>query len=51
MGNAEEFISFRSLALATDSLDFQRQSLARQRATEILAPHTLENPLTFYAAG
>ena len=51
VGVGEEFISFRSLALATDSTDFQRQSLARQRATEILAPHTLENPLTFYAAG
>ena len=51
VSQTEEFISFRSLALATDSLDFQRQALARQRATEILAPHTLENPLTFYAAG
>ena len=49
--DSEAFVSFRSLALATDSLDFQRQSLSRQRATEILAPHILESPLTFYAAG
>jgi hypothetical protein len=39
------------LELLHDTDDFQRQSLGRQRTTEILAPHTLENLMTFYASG
>jgi hypothetical protein len=35
----------------TDSFDPDRQVLARARSTEVLAPHTLENPLTFYTSG
>jgi hypothetical protein len=48
---AKTFESYRVLELLHDTDDFQRQSLGRQRTTEILAPHTLENLMTFYASG
>ena len=40
---------FRALLLATDSTDVTRQTLARHRVTQLLAPHTTENPIFFHA--
>jgi hypothetical protein len=48
---AESFDSFRTIELATDTLDPVRQVLARGRMQELLTPWTLENPLTFYTSG
>lgn len=45
----ESFTSFRVLALATDSTDLTRHTLMRHRATQLLAPHTTENPIFFHA--
>ena len=47
--NNETFLSFRVLLLAHDSDDVERQALARQRTTQILAPQTTENPIFFHA--
>lgn len=33
-----------------DSDEVERQALGRQRATQILAPQTMENPIFFHAA-
>ena len=43
------FVSFRAMSLATDSTDLQRQTLSRHRLTQLLAPHTTENPIFFHA--
>jgi len=45
----ETFESFRVVLLAHDSIDIERQTLARHRATMVLAPHVLENPIFFHA--
>merc|ERR1719174_748604 len=47
--NNETFLSFRALLLVHDDTDIQRQALARQRATMVLAPQTTENPIFFHA--
>ena len=44
-----DFVSFRVLELALDSADLERQSLGRHRVTQLLAPHTTENPIFFHA--
>eukprot|EP00048_Salpingoeca_helianthica_P016197 m.230956 g.230956 ORF g.230956 m.230956 type:complete len:742 (-) comp18202_c0_seq1:20-2245(-) len=44
-----DFVSFRVLLLACDSTDLERQSLSRHRVTQLLAPHTTENPIFFHA--
>ena len=49
VGGGEVFVSFRALLLATDSTDMTRQTLARHRVTQLLAPHTTENPIFFHA--
>eukprot|EP00947_MAST-08B_sp_MAST-8B-sp1_P002305 g2305.t1 len=49
VNGAESFISFRALLLATDSPDLERQTLSRHRVTQLLAPHTTENPIFFHA--
>lgn len=46
----ESFLSFRTLLLAHDSDEIQRQSLGRAKATQMLAPQTTENPIFFHAA-
>lgn len=46
---AERFQSFRALLLVHDSDDLERQALGRHRATQLLAPHTTENPVFFHA--
>ena len=43
------FTSYRSLLLFNDDGDIERQSLARGRVTQLLAPHTMENPIFFHA--
>jgi hypothetical protein len=45
----ESFASFRTLLLATDSTNLERQTLSRHRVTQILAPHVTENPIFFHA--
>jgi hypothetical protein len=45
----ESFVSFRVFELAMDSLDVERQQLQRHRFTQLLAPHTTENPIFFHA--
>jgi hypothetical protein len=45
----ESFTSFRVMSLATDSDDVERQALAGHRTTQLLAPHTTENPIFFHA--
>ena len=45
----ESFVSFRVMTLATDSDDIERQALAGHRTTQLLAPHTTENPIFFHA--
>lgn len=45
----ETFESFRALTLIHDSFELERQSLARARVTELLAPATTENPIFFHA--
>lgn len=49
VSNSETFESFRVLSLVHDSYDLERQSLARARVTEMLAPATTENPIFFHA--
>ena len=49
IGGVEDFTSFRALLLAGDSHDVGRQSLMRHRVTQLLAPHTTENPMFFHA--
>eukprot|EP01065_Artemidia_motanka_P000574 TRINITY_DN1026_c0_g1_i1.p1 TRINITY_DN1026_c0_g1~~TRINITY_DN1026_c0_g1_i1.p1 ORF type:complete len:774 (+),score=191.91 TRINITY_DN1026_c0_g1_i1:58-2379(+) len=46
---SESFTSFKVFELAMDSWDVERQSLARHRSTQLLAPHVLENPVFFHA--
>ena len=46
----ETFVSFRVMSLATDSDDVERQALAGHRTTQLLAPHTTENPGTLLQA-
>lgn len=48
VGKKENFVSFRTLELATDSTNIERQSLSRHRLTQLLAPHTTENPIFFH---
>ena len=43
------FTSFRTFLLATDSSDQERQSLMKHRMTQVLLPHTTENPIFFHA--
>ena len=43
------FTSFRSILLATDSIEPERYSLMQHRMHQILLPHTTENPLYFHA--
>ena len=43
------FESFRVFSLVHDSYDTQRQALGNQRVTQMLAPHTTENPIFFHA--
>lgn len=45
----ETFVSFRVMSLATDSDEVERQALAGHRTTQLLAPHTTENPVFFHA--
>eukprot|EP00041_Stephanoeca_diplocostata_P022131 m.524555 g.524555 ORF g.524555 m.524555 type:complete len:930 (+) comp21989_c0_seq4:241-3030(+) len=45
----EAFTSFRSFLLVHDSTDVERQALGHHRATQILAPHVMENPVFFHA--
>jgi hypothetical protein len=44
-----DFVSFRVLLLACDTPELERQSLSRHRVTQLLAPHTTENPIFFHA--
>lgn len=46
---SSSYSSFRALHIFTDSYDVERQSLARHRVTQLLAPHTMENPIFFHA--
>lgn len=46
----ESFLSFRTMLLAHDSDQIQRQVLGRARATQLLAPQTTENPIFFHLA-
>jgi hypothetical protein len=43
------FESFRTIMLATDSTDPERQSLMKHRMTQTLVPWVTENPLFFHA--
>ena len=45
----QPFTSFRALHLVSDSVDIERQTLGRLRATQILVPHVTENPIFFHA--
>jgi hypothetical protein len=45
----ESFSSFRVIELATDTTDLIRHTLSRHRVTQLLAPHTMENPIFFHA--
>jgi hypothetical protein len=48
--NAKEgFTSFRVMSLALDSDELERQALSNHRTTQLLAPHTTENPVFFHA--
>jgi hypothetical protein len=47
-GLAELFRSFRTLLLATDTSDIERHTLMRHRMTQVLLPHTTENPIFFH---
>lgn len=42
------FVSFKTFGLAMDSMDITRQTLSRHRVTQLLAPHTTENPVFFH---
>lgn len=46
---SQNFTSYRVLLLVNDDSDIERQSLARSRVTQLLAPHTMENPIFFHA--
>lgn len=43
------FSSFRALSIVLDSSELERATLARHRLTQLLAPHTTENPVFFHA--
>jgi hypothetical protein len=45
----EDFTSFRVMSLALDSDELERQALSGHRTTQLLAPHTTENPVFFHA--
>lgn len=42
------FTSFKTFLLATDTSDPERQTLMKHRMTQVLLPHTTENPLFFH---
>eukprot|EP01061_Rhynchopus_euleeides_P012170 TRINITY_DN21794_c0_g1_i1.p1 TRINITY_DN21794_c0_g1~~TRINITY_DN21794_c0_g1_i1.p1 ORF type:complete len:724 (+),score=276.15 TRINITY_DN21794_c0_g1_i1:54-2225(+) len=44
----ETFESFQVLALIADSAELERHTLSRHRMTQMLAPHTTENPVFFH---
>lgn len=46
---ATEFDSFHVLMVVSDSVELERMSLSRHRMTQLLAPHTTENPIFFHA--
>eukprot|EP01059_Diplonema_ambulator_P013718 TRINITY_DN2428_c1_g3_i1.p1 TRINITY_DN2428_c1_g3~~TRINITY_DN2428_c1_g3_i1.p1 ORF type:complete len:725 (+),score=278.65 TRINITY_DN2428_c1_g3_i1:54-2228(+) len=45
---SESFESFKAYLLITDSEDIERHTLSRHRVTQMLAPHTTENPVFFH---
>jgi hypothetical protein len=45
----ESFISFRTLLLIMDSTNLRRQTLSKHRVSQVLTPHTTENPIFFHA--
>ena len=49
VNTGESFTSFRVMSMATDSDSVERQALSGHRATQLLAPHTTENPIFFHA--
>ncbi len=49
VSSGKPFVSFRVMELVSDSVDIERQTLGRHRATQTLAPHTTENPIFFHA--
>eukprot|EP01064_Diplonema_japonicum_P031465 TRINITY_DN563_c0_g1_i1.p1 TRINITY_DN563_c0_g1~~TRINITY_DN563_c0_g1_i1.p1 ORF type:complete len:723 (+),score=200.15 TRINITY_DN563_c0_g1_i1:56-2224(+) len=44
----ETFESFKAFILVTDSEEIERHTLSRHRVTQMLAPHTTENPIFFH---
>eukprot|EP01064_Diplonema_japonicum_P011089 TRINITY_DN1836_c1_g1_i1.p1 TRINITY_DN1836_c1_g1~~TRINITY_DN1836_c1_g1_i1.p1 ORF type:complete len:730 (+),score=233.37 TRINITY_DN1836_c1_g1_i1:85-2274(+) len=44
----ETFASFKAFLLVTDSEELERHTLSRHRVTQMLAPHTTENPIFFH---
>ena len=48
VSKTESFESFKVFSLVVDSPELERHTLSRHRLTQMLAPHTTENPIFFH---